>query len=100
MYSQYPEPPYGPPPVPARQDGGATAAMVLGICSLVLCGLLGPVALFIGISARRRIRESGGYLSGDGQATAGIVMGAITSALIALAIVLIVVIVIASAGQH
>lgn len=79
-----------PPPMPPREDGGATASMILGILGLLLCGLLSPIALFMGISARRRIQESGGYLGGDGQATAGIVMGAIGTAIIALGVLIVV----------
>jgi hypothetical protein len=82
---------YGPgyyPQQPQQNEGLATTSMVLGILSLVLCALLGPVALFTGISARRRIRESGGYLAGDGMATAGIVMGIIGTIFLVLAIVL------------
>ncbi|GAA0331101.1 DUF4190 domain-containing protein [Actinoallomurus spadix] len=92
MY-QYPAPP------PAQDDSGATTSMVLGILGLVLCGLLAPIALFMGLSAKRRIRESGGYLGGDGQATAGVVLGAIGTAIIAIAVVIIVVVLIAAAAS-
>jgi uncharacterized membrane protein YjgN (DUF898 family) len=92
MY-QYPAPP------PPQDDSGATTSMVLGILGLVLCGLLAPIALFMGISAKRRIRESGGYLGGDGQATAGVVMGAIGTALIVLALVIVVIVLIAAAAS-
>lgn len=81
MYQYQPMPPPPPP-----DDGGATTSMVLGILGLVLCGLLSPVALFMGMSAKRRIRDSGGYLGGEGQATAGIVMGAVGTAVIVLSI--------------
>ncbi|MEV5706647.1 DUF4190 domain-containing protein [Actinoallomurus sp. NPDC052274] len=92
MY-QYPAPP------PAQDDSGATASMVLGILGLVVCGLLAPIALFMGLSAKRRIRESGGYLGGDGQATAGVVLGAIGSAFIVLALLILVVFFLAAAAS-
>jgi hypothetical protein len=90
MY-QYPAPP------PPQDDSGATASMVLGILGLVLCGLLAPIALFMGLSAKRRIRESGGYISGEGQATAGVILGAIGTAFIVLGLVFLAVVLIAAA---
>ncbi|MCO6004730.1 DUF4190 domain-containing protein [Actinoallomurus purpureus] len=72
--------------------------MVLGILGLVLCGLLSPIALFMGMSAKRRIRESGGYIGGEGNATAGIVMGAIGTAFIVLGLVFVVIVIIMAAA--
>jgi Domain of unknown function (DUF4190) len=67
-----------------RNEGLAVAAMVCGICAVVLwlCyavpGLvLGPIAFFMGLSARRRIAASGGALTGSGFALTGIITGAI-----------------------
>src|SRR4051812_34566744 len=92
---------YQPPPPPPQDDGGATASMVLGILGLVLCGLLSPIALFMGISAKRRIRESGGYLGGEGQATPGIVMGAIGTAFIVIPLLIVVIaIIVAATASH
>ncbi|WP_308209065.1 DUF4190 domain-containing protein [Actinoallomurus purpureus] len=91
MY-QYPVPP------PPQDDSGATTSMVLGILGLVLCGLLSPIALFMGMSAKRRIRESGGYIGGEGNATAGIVMGAIGTAFIVLGLVFVVIVIIMAAA--
>jgi hypothetical protein len=59
--------------------------LVLGICSIVLIYplgiLLGPLALWFGITALRRINRSGRSLDGSGFAIAGIVMGAIVCSL-------------------
>jgi Domain of unknown function (DUF4190) len=59
--------------------------LVLGICSIVLIYplgvLLGPLALWFGITALRRINRSGRSLNGSGLAIAGIVMGAIVCGL-------------------
>jgi hypothetical protein len=74
--------------------------MVLGILGIVLCGLLAPIALFMGLSAKRRIRESGGYLGGDGQATAGVVLGAIGTAFIVLGLLFLAVVLIAAASSN
>jgi hypothetical protein len=54
--SQYPPPPpYGPPPTNHPQ---ATTILVLGILSLVVCGLLGPFAWSMGSRALREIDAS------------------------------------------
>ncbi len=66
---------------PARVEGMANGALVAGILSL-LCGLLGvgsilvgPIAVMLGVFARRRINDSGGALTGMNRAVAGIVLG-------------------------
>jgi Domain of unknown function (DUF4190) len=81
--------PYGPLTAPAKShEARAIAALVLGICAIVLIYplgiLLGPMALWFGITGLRRINRSGRALAGSGQAIAGIVMGAIVCALYAL----------------
>jgi hypothetical protein len=60
------------------RDKGATKALILGIVSLLICGLVfGPAAIGEGTKARNRIRASGGALTGDGLALAGIWLGGI-----------------------
>jgi hypothetical protein len=59
-----------------QTSGKSTAALVLGILGLVLCPLICSVlALIFGYQARREIEQSGGRLSGRGNATAGVVLG-------------------------
>ena len=59
-----------------QTSGKSTAALVLGIVGLVLCPLICSVlALVFGYKARREIDESGGRLTGRGNATAGVVLG-------------------------
>ncbi|HEY8841034.1 MAG TPA: DUF4190 domain-containing protein [Candidatus Dormibacteraeota bacterium] len=75
--------------IPVRsREARATAAFVLGICCIVLMYplgvVLGPLALWFGISALRRIQMVNSNLGGLGFAVAGIVMGAIVSGLYAL----------------
>jgi hypothetical protein len=72
-------------PVP-RTNGKATASMVTGITSLVLSwccglGLVGIVAVVLGVQARAEIQASGGSQDGDGMALAGIVTGAVAALL-------------------
>lgn len=68
-----------PPPLPSppARSGLALASCLLGIAGIVLC--LGPLAgipaVICGHSARARIRRSGGGLSGNGLAVAGLVTG-------------------------
>jgi hypothetical protein len=67
----------------ARKDGRATAAMIVGILSIPITFLIGIVGLIMGIVAiilgaisRGNIKRSG--LQGAGQATAGIICGAVS----------------------
>ena len=66
---------------------------MLGICSLVACGLfLGIPAMILGRQAKREIRESQGRLGGEGMATAGFwtgLVGTVWSALAAILVVLL-----------
>lgn len=71
-------------------DNQAVVALVLGICS-VFCCFLGPVAFFLGNSALRRIRGSGGTVSGEGMAQAGRILGIIGTVLLALGVLWVVI---------
>jgi Domain of unknown function (DUF4190) len=96
-----------PPPVPGWMpyapapptSGICTASMVLGIIAttvtLTVWGsflgiILGPIALGLAISARRRISRGEAY--GTGQATAGLVLGIIATALSAVLVTLLIII--------
>src|SRR3954453_8213289 len=87
-----PQPYYQPGP---QTPGAATAALILGICSLILCPFCAPFAIFYGSRARKDIDASGGRLTGRGLGTAGIVMGWIALAITVLVIVVIIVTVVA-----
>lgn len=80
------------PAVGRSTNGFAIAAMVLGILWVYWIGSI--VALVFGYIARRQIRDSMGRQGGDGMAVAGIVLGWIGVAI--LAIVILVAIVAAS----
>ena len=66
-------------------SGMAIASMVLGILWLYWIGSI--LALVFGYVAKRQIRDSGGTLGGGGMATAGIVLGWIGVAVLAVGIV-------------
>ncbi len=75
--------------VTAPHHPRATAAFAGGIVSLVgavfvLPAALGPLAWYLGVSARRSIEREPHRWDGRGQATAGMVMGIIASAVLAL----------------
>ena len=64
-----------------RSNGTAVTSMVLGILSLGVCGLLGPIAILCSVIAKREIKQ-GGYTSGSKtMATAGLIMGIISTLL-------------------
>lgn len=67
---------YGRPPVIPTTNGLAVASLVLSI--LTLFGIGSLLGIIFGVRARRQIRESGGYQSGDGLALAGIIIGIVT----------------------
>lgn len=82
-----------------REHPQGTTILVLGILSLVFCGVLGPVAWVMGNSALREIDASPGTYSNRGQVQAGRICGIITSVLIILGIVLVLVLVVAGAAS-
>ena len=70
-------PPYGySPPLVVPTSGKATASLVMGIASLILCGLfLGIPAMIVSWQAKREIKQSNGSIGGAGLATAGFITG-------------------------
>lgn len=96
-------PGFGGAPVP-RTNGKATASMVTGISTLVLSwccglGLLGVVAVVLGVKARAEIGASHGTQDGDGMALAGIVTGTVAALLGLLSLVVAVALMLA-AGSY
>jgi hypothetical protein len=60
------------PPTP----GSATAALILSICGILFCPVIGgPLGLVFGYKARGQIRDSNGQLGGSGMVTAALIMG-------------------------
>jgi hypothetical protein len=79
--------PYGPP---VRDHPKSTTILVVGILSLVVCGLLGPFAWAMGNSALREIDGSLGTqypLGGRSSVNAGRICGMIATILVVLALV-------------
>lgn len=97
-----PPPPPGPTPYPFRpsvEHPNGTTILVLGILSLVVCGLLGPVAWVMGNTA---VREMNANPSVDyrnrGNVTAGRVCGIIGTALLVLSVLFMVFFFVVMAG--
>ena len=66
-----------------RTSGHATTSLVLGILSLVVCALIGPVAIAFAAAALHQV-GGGGYTPGSrGMAIAGLVLGILSSILLA-----------------
>ena len=79
-YDATSEPPadaFGAPPAARRTPGKAIAALVCGILSLLIAGiLLGAIAIGLGLVARKEIKQDPA-LGGDRMALAGVITGAI-----------------------
>ena len=91
-------PPPPPPPPGSEGYGYATPqtnqkalwSMILGIVSIVCCGLLAGIpALVLGNSARKEIEASRGAQAGAGMAQAGVILGWISIAISLLMLILI-----------
>jgi hypothetical protein len=95
QWGQPPPPMWGPPPQP-RQSGEAVAALVLGICGIMVCPIVCSIlALVFGYRARREIDSSGGMVGGRGMAVAGLITGWIGLALWVLGIIAYVILIVA-----
>jgi uncharacterized membrane protein YjgN (DUF898 family) len=85
--TQQPPPGYGPPgygdyrpPVPNHPQ--AITVLVLGILSLVVCGVIGPFAWTMGTRVVGEIEASGGRWGGHTEATIGRILGIVATALL------------------
>jgi hypothetical protein len=104
----YPQPGYGQgyaAPYPsAPNHPSANTALVLGIVALgggFVCGLpilAGPFAWFMGAKVKREIDADPQRYGGRGEANAGMILGIVATALLALALLAILVVVAIAAG--
>src|SRR3954447_13956003 len=100
---QPPLPPYGFQPyggmMPANHPQGTTI-LVLGILSLVVCGILGPFAWSMGNKALREIDADPSRTYGNrGQIVAGRICGIIASVFLIIAVVVLVIVIIGTAAS-
>jgi hypothetical protein len=69
-----------PPGPPTRSNSKATWALILGIVGMVLCGVFAGIpAIVLGHQARKEIASGRGTQEGRGMATAGFVLGIIST---------------------
>ena len=78
------QPPYGAPQYGAGgylppEHTQATTVLVLGILSLVVCGVIGPFAWAMGNRVIAEIDASGGQLGGRSNANAGRICGIVAT---------------------
>ena len=71
--------------VPASNNR-PTIVLVLGILGIVCCGLLAPVAWFMGSAELKSIRSGSSPAAGEGLAKAGMILGIIGSVLLILSL--------------
>ena len=93
------QPPYGAPQYGAGgylppEHPQANTVLVLGILSLVVCGVIGPFAWTMGNRVIAEIDASGGQIGGRSNANAGRICGIVATCLIGLSLLFLVVIVI------
>ncbi len=88
--STYPDYQQVPPPMAVSQTSTlAIISLIAGICGWTVLPTLGAiVAVITGHMAKNEIRGSRGMLTGDGLATAGLVLGYIHLGLVAVGICL------------
>ncbi|HWU31896.1 MAG TPA: DUF4190 domain-containing protein [Marmoricola sp.] len=96
-YPTYPQPAYFAPapmqygypqdhPQAGLALGLGLGAIIGGFFTLGLAFALGPFAWFVGQRARTQIKKSNGFYHAEGNATAGMVLGIISTVLLVLAI--------------
>jgi hypothetical protein len=96
-----PQPSYGSPYGgygPSEHPQGTTI-LVLGILSLVVCGLLGPVAWVMGNNAIAEIDRNPTAYSNRGTVQAGRICGIVASCLLILAVVVVLIVLVAAAAS-
>lgn len=81
--SSYPSSPY---PAPAQDHPQTTTILILGICGLVLCQVLGPFAWSMGNKALREIDASGGQVGGRDMINVGRILGMVSTILLGLGV--------------
>lgn len=98
--SPYASAPYGWASNTREHDNGTTI-LVLGILSLVVCGLLGPVAWAMGSRAIREMDAQPGVVwSNRGNVTAGRICGIISSCLLMAAVAFVLLFIVAAVAGN
>ena len=97
--SQYGSPQYPPTPQGPSNSVWAIVSLIAGVLAwLGIFGLGGLAAVITGHIAKNEIKKSAGSLSGDGLATAGLVLGYLNLALALVGICFFVLIMVGAIG--
>jgi uncharacterized membrane protein YjgN (DUF898 family) len=75
-----------PPGQPQSSSTQAVTALVLGILGVVCCGLLAPIAWYLGNQEQKAIREGRSPAAGEGLAKAAVILGIIGTILLVLSL--------------
>lgn len=89
-------PNYAPPMAPSMQGGQdqtfAVVSLICGVTSFVCFGPLSSIpAVIFGVMARNRVKQDPARFGGAGLAMAGLILGSINLALVALYVVIVVI---------
>jgi hypothetical protein len=76
-----------PPNASRHLNNAALAAMIVSLASFVTCPLIGLVGVYLGLRAKKEIQETGD--DGDGMATAGVVVGFISTGVAAVTLLVV-----------
>ncbi len=79
---------YGSGYAPTQEHPHGTLILVLGILSIVACGILGPVAWIMGNKAIKEIDANPAAYSNRGNAQAGRIIGIVATCLLAFVVVI------------
>lgn len=84
------EPTYSPPPPPvappAAGSNRALISLILGILGVLCCGILAPIAWYLGSQELKAIKSGLATPANQGLATAGMILGIIGTILLGLAV--------------
>ncbi|HWM92561.1 MAG TPA: DUF4190 domain-containing protein [Thermoanaerobaculia bacterium] len=72
------------PGQPQSASTQAITALVVGILGVICCGLLAPIAWYLGNQEQQAIREGRSPAAGQGFAQAGVILGIIGTILLVL----------------
>ena len=73
-------------PTPPQDHPQTTTILILGICGLVFCQVLGPFAWSMGNKALREIDASGGQLGGRDMVNVGRILGMVSTIILVVAV--------------
>jgi hypothetical protein len=75
------------PPAGGSASGRATTSLIMGILGVICCGLLAPVAWYLGSQELQAIAAGQSSAAGEGLAKAGKILGIIGTVLLILSLV-------------